>query len=64
MQTAAEIKTLIKRQYQSSIKDSTIVNVTPEATTAQKLIHYKVKSHVSLKDSNAAQIVSKNWQKR
>ena len=66
VQTAAEIKILDQKTVPKvQSKDSTIVNVTPEATTAQKIDSLQSKiTSVSLKDSNAAQIVSKNWQKR
>lgn len=61
VKTAAEIKKL--DQIDSTkihSKDSTIVNVTPEAAIAQKIDSLQSKTtSVSLKDSNAAQIVSK-----
>ena len=61
VQTAAEIKILDQKDSTKvQSKDSTIVNVTPEATTAQKIDSLQSKiTSVSLKDSNAAQIVSK-----
>lgn len=61
VQTAAEIKKL--DQIDSTkihSKDSTIVNVTPEATIAQKIDSLQSKTtSVNLKDSNTVQIVSK-----